>query len=516
MDAFQTINASSPPWNEEVPDVESTSNQQQAPENLLKAYRMEREEAEKSYFSSIIRIVAGFGVLTAIFQISGSIMLTYSSSVIQYTGVVVATLGELFATLTLLLVSTTCVTDPENEVTVILSVDDAARRNPLFSRALSISVGALCLILAIGAGYPYCRVSAAVPALLYGCWFQTAQSLWSDTTTTVAVSITVLLALGSGVQLMINKSPVHGDPLYDSTSSYFFVSGIVTVAFMVIVIVVWLRRRLGLRFAKQGDDPEGSIRCVYIIITSFIVIGIQCAATAPAFYQIQGQMFNFYYYFLSFVVYTLVPIAILLAGQKRMSSALHLFFQSTQAKKDGAIVAELLTRFTVPQNGAWYIKLAQPLPGDMDDHEKFWKIGHIVQRSEKEIVVQCKTDMEVDTGMGDYENVTIVIEEKAESSALLMEKAEASLRLIEWKDIDLKLLTGSIQGTGAVDITQLLKLSRPVRAGERIDYFFSHSWKDDPNAKLAALSKVVERFRSSNGRDPTFWLDKVCIDLTLD
>ena len=40
----------------------------------------------------------------------------------------------------------------------------------------------------------------------------------------------------------------------------------------------------------------------------------------------------------------------------------------------------------------------------------------------------------------------------------------------------------------------------------------SHSWYDDPNAKIAMLSNLANNFQREKGRFPTFWLDKVCID----
>ena len=40
----------------------------------------------------------------------------------------------------------------------------------------------------------------------------------------------------------------------------------------------------------------------------------------------------------------------------------------------------------------------------------------------------------------------------------------------------------------------------------------SHSWRDDAVLKWAALEKWCESFRRKNGRAPTLWLDKVCID----
>jgi hypothetical protein len=58
----------------------------------------------------------------------------------------------------------------------------------------------------------------------------------------------------------------------------------------------------------------------------------------------------------------------------------------------------------------------------------------------------------------------------------------------------------------------LFALSRPVKPGETIDFFMSHSWHDDPTTKFDTLKRVVSKFQAKYGRPPTFWLDKVCID----
>ena len=42
----------------------------------------------------------------------------------------------------------------------------------------------------------------------------------------------------------------------------------------------------------------------------------------------------------------------------------------------------------------------------------------------------------------------------------------------------------------------------------------SHSWHDDAEAKWGSLQRSAEQFKALNGRYPTFWLDKVCIDQT--
>ena len=56
------------------------------------------------------------------------------------------------------------------------------------------------------------------------------------------------------------------------------------------------------------------------------------------------------------------------------------------------------------------------------------------------------------------------------------------------------------------------RITRALRGGEAIDFFMSHSWHDDAEIKYAALEDCASSFRHGHGRDPTSWLDKVCID----
>lgn len=51
-----------------------------------------------------------------------------------------------------------------------------------------------------------------------------------------------------------------------------------------------------------------------------------------------------------------------------------------------------------------------------------------------------------------------------------------------------------------------------LKKGEKIDYFISHSWNDDPKWKYEKLCDVAETFKSKHHRYPTFWLDKACIN----
>eukprot|EP00929_Paragymnodinium_shiwhaense_P062573 TRINITY_DN31236_c0_g1_i9.p1 TRINITY_DN31236_c0_g1~~TRINITY_DN31236_c0_g1_i9.p1 ORF type:complete len:951 (-),score=43.60 TRINITY_DN31236_c0_g1_i9:23-2875(-) len=89
--------------------------------------------------------------------------------------------------------------------------------------------------------------------------------------------------------------------------------------------------------------------------------------------------------------------------------------------------------------------------------------------------------------------------------------AQQELRCIDWCLITREVMTGAICGHGAPDISRFYSLSRPLQKGEIIDYFLSHSWHDCAETKWTRLNEVVAEFVRSTWRDPTFWLDKVCI-----
>merc|ERR1712150_102430 len=48
--------------------------------------------------------------------------------------------------------------------------------------------------------------------------------------------------------------------------------------------------------------------------------------------------------------------------------------------------------------------------------------------------------------------------------------------------------------------------------GGRCDAFLSHSWSDDPQAKLKAMQAWRKSFVAKHKREPLVWLDKCCID----
>jgi hypothetical protein len=112
--------------------------------------------------------------------------------------------------------------------------------------------------------------------------------------------------------------------------------------------------------------------------------------------------------------------------------------------------------------------------------------------------------------------------------ASLLEGARESLQLLEGKDLTESLMRSSdacdAQSPKRFTLTRKTGLrslnfgdttktpTRGLRPGERIDFFLSHSWSDNAPAKWKVLESVKAKFLEQNGRLPTFWLDKVCID----
>jgi len=66
---------------------------------------------------------------------------------------------------------------------------------------------------------------------------------------------------------------------------------------------------------------------------------------------------------------------------------------------------------------------------------------------------------------------------------------------------------------GAVFTQNLYQLSEHAELGE-VDVFLSHSWHDSPSSKWRHLQTWRNNFKVENGREPTIWLDKCCIDQT--
>jgi len=124
-------------------------------------------------------------------------------------------------------------------------------------------------------------------------------------------------------------------------------------------------------------------------------------------------------------------------------------------------------------------------------------------------VAQVSQDGSVFWVQPEFSNQSIRVDRKQQVIPWpqLLEVGRKNLRCIDWKKQYGELWTENAGAAG-------FKLSRPVGRGETIDFFVSHSWSDSGIRKFRALSYVAEEFYVRQGRHPTFWVDKFCIDQT--
>lgn len=108
--------------------------------------------------------------------------------------------------------------------------------------------------------------------------------------------------------------------------------------------------------------------------------------------------------------------------------------------------------------------------------------------------------------VGGGQTVTLPMAAAGMSWEDLLVMGRNSLRCIPWRHVTYDLMKTNGACSSWRDITKLLQTD------EKVDFFMSHSWHDDCDEKYIALAHVAEEFHIKHGREPTFWLDKVCID----
>lgn len=217
----------------------------------------------------------------------------------------------------------------------------------------------------------------------------------------------------------------------------------------------------------------------------------------------------------------------ILLGRGLIFSQVTRQFELEHAEIDGAFMAELLDSVSVEVGMTWWVHHGRNYTNyDTSDPLRNWTKGivreltgsaFVVELPNQVIVRQTISTAEATSNLSIRESVSatrslVPLAATGMSSQNLVLSMRSTLRCIEWKNISVELLYSQFSGAPGGDITRLLDLSRLVGTEEHIDYFISHSWHDDAQKKFEVLSKAALNFSSKHKRDPTFWLDKVCID----
>jgi hypothetical protein len=88
------------------------------------------------------------------------------------------------------------------------------------------------------------------------------------------------------------------------------------------------------------------------------------------------------------------------------------------------------------------------------------------------------------------------------------------LRLIEWENIPQDTFDAKARKE-YIKREDFLK-SRPLKPMEKIDFYISHGWDDNGDMKYDMLKLLTQEFYCLNGRYPTFWIDKFCVQKHTD
>jgi hypothetical protein len=236
-----------------------------------------------------------------------------------------------------------------------------------------------------------------------------------------------------------------------------------------------------------------------------------------------------------------LPMLPLLAGRDLVYSLSSRFFdrdpESSQC--DGTFIAVLLDSSDIFVGDVWWVHCGDAL----DRHQGLWRRGHVAEKTEDGFDVQLELPatkeefhMSVRHSLGSDAGTLsmsslhgVMIEKRGEGRRisgkvdLLTAHIPQPPLLMDWKDVfvnartrlrcvEWSKLTPEILQRASVNRVEVHHLSRPVRRGEHIDFFVSHSWFDDEAAKFAQLAMVAGEFRARKKRDPVFWLDAACVD----
>jgi len=201
------------------------------------------------------------------------------------------------------------------------------------------------------------------------------------------------------------------------------------------------------------------------------------------------------------------PALILVLGRKTLFHWGMRRFEAGRAVHDGAFIAELLDTKELASGDTWWIHLgSNNAEYPPFDHRRNWAKGCVTKIFPDCIIVDTSRSMP----QGSDHMHKVSLPARLGDSCRICSIGLANLRCIDWSQISLDLMMGATCNSSA--ILNHFHLSRPLRPGEKIDFFLSHSWHDDGRVKFETLKTLAEEFFKQNRRFPTFWLDCVCID----
>lgn len=304
-----------------------------------------------------------------------------------------------------------------------------------------------------------------------------------------------------------------GAPRSSGVGSYDASSIVVGIGFL---LTFYFQLR-GLLYAKKsGLCPTSTLHLVTFIFAAGIAFSFMVFAISEIYAKKYSDsvskgmksMTDWFIVFLYFVV-----------GPKRVFAALsrfttELFFRLYDRKeenrvRDGAFLIELREGLSTDEGDVWWVhhaKCGREPRMQYSDHRRYWYEGRVTQKS--------AVSMEVQLVEGTRSTLHYALTPSIQhaSSEDLIRYARSHLRCIDWETIAAASTGDLTTSVRQMDPASLYALSRPLREGERVSFFISHSWSDNGTLKFKAMSRVANEYFLTHGRYPTFWFDKVCFD----
>uniref|UniRef100_A0A7S2FHB6 TIR domain-containing protein n=1 Tax=Octactis speculum TaxID=3111310 RepID=A0A7S2FHB6_9STRA len=203
----------------------------------------------------------------------------------------------------------------------------------------------------------------------------------------------------------------------------------------------------------------------------------------------------------------LPPLALFVFGQQVIFGFLVRRIDSMYYAKDGGFLAELFMAREFEIGDVYWVQsmtlqrlllqIDSPVPEQV--YRREWCPGVIISLND-DITMQAIVKVEgIEMTVAGLRN-TLTLEEILDSNAI---------RCVAWEKLTLESMMNYNSKTS--DEIDDYELSRPLGKGKHIDFFISHSWRDNAEVKWECLMHCAESFFKARGRYPTFWIDKFCL-----
>jgi len=398
-----------------------------------------------------------------------------------------------------------------------LDVDHFSEEYPYSSLALCLSFAVLHLVFTIRYS-PHANVFSALLFIEAGFgfrkyWLCSKGFPWLSgtsftTVTSLAVSLGNLGEACSDLLLYTDPYTEHPDQRGCAPPSLFFLArGCCQLLLVTALVMVLCCLLFGL--CRRGTSSTIILYCM--IYASLVITGIRNLCLGMAYSLSSSCLDLCAFYFIVGVTWILPNMLLLIMGRRQLFGCMARYFDRNRgrAQRDAAFIAELLCTIPVEIGQRWW------LPRDIvetrfppEDPRRSWELGIVVSVETDKFAVRIPSTPTVSAA-----EYWVPVADRGASASELLSKAKQGLRCIEWSKMTRSLLQSSRGSSVKEDIgNNWMELSRPVARRETIDFFISHSWHDDAEAKFDKLEEVAESFFHRHGRYPTFWFDRVCID----